>query len=160
MKSPIIPLLLSWIILNACNNSSSDKTPDRQNGYSTVPGNKVDSLLEEIGQAHDFGMSKTRQLKGLQISCSHFLDSMHSITAPLSEKSKAYVQSMIAAREDLNRADSAMNEWMDKFSPDSLVSNTDQRIKYLESEKEKVVKVRELLSSSINRADSLVKSNH
>lgn len=159
MKYPITLLLFSWIFLNACNNSSSDK-PDRQDGYSTAPKTKVDSLFADIDSAHEFGMSKTRQLKGLQASCSHFLDSMNSLTAPLSEKSKAFVQSMIAAREELNRADSAMNEWMDKFTPDSLENNADQRIKYLESEKEKVVKVKELLSSSINRADSLVKSNH
>lgn len=156
MKNPITLLLLSWIIFNACNNASSDKAADRENGYSTAPSTKVDSLLEDIGQAHDFGMSKMHKLIGLQKSLSHYLDSMNTLTVPLSEKAKAYVQSMINARNDLNKADSAMNNWMDKFTPDSAQNNIDQRIKYLESEKEKVGKVKELLSTSINRADSLL----
>jgi hypothetical protein len=160
MKNPTTLLLFACIFLNACNNASSDKTADRKDGYSAAPKTKVDSLFEDIGQAHDFGMSNMHKLHGLQKSLGHFLDSINSATTPLSEHSKAYVQSMIAARDELNKADTAMNKWMEDFVPDSAENNMDPRIKYLESEKEKVVKVKELLSTSINRADSLLKSNH
>ena len=161
MKKLILLLLFAFVVLYACNNGESgDKSADRQNGYSSTPGNKVDSLLEDISQAHDFGMSKMGRLRGLEKSVSHYLDSVNGITSPASEHTKAHIQSMIGAREDLKKADSMMNAWMEGFKPDSAENNTELRIHYLESEKEKVSKMKEQLSAALARADSLLQSNH
>jgi len=69
-----------------------------------------------------------------------------------------YQQSIKDLHEDLNYADYGMNTWMQEFKADTLQDNKESRIKYLESEKEKVNKIKEAILSGLKRADSLLKN--
>ena len=47
---------------------------------------------------------------------------------------------------------------MSEFNMDSSLNNTEQRIKYLESEKIKISNVKDAMISSLQKADSLLKA--
>jgi len=57
----------------------------------------------------------------------------------------------------LTFADHGMEAWMNEFNMDSLKDNEKEQLKYLESEKEKISKVNEVMISSLQKADSLLK---
>jgi hypothetical protein len=50
-----------------------------------------------------------------------------------------------------------MEAWMNEFNMDSLKDNEKEQLKYLESEKEKISKVNEVMISGLQKADSLLK---
>jgi hypothetical protein len=58
----------------------------------------------------------------------------------------------------LTFADSGMETWMNEFNMDSLKDNKEEQVKYLESEKAKISKVNEVMISSLQMADSLLKN--
>ena len=49
-----------------------------------------------------------------------------------------------------------MNTWMEEFSIDSAVDDTERRLSYLKSEKLKIDTVREKIFSALEKADSLL----
>ena len=67
-------------------------------------------------------------------------------------------QALIDLKEDLNYANNAMSKWMEEFENDSAKGNAELRIRYLESEKEKVNKVKDAILNGLKRADSLLKN--
>ena len=66
---------------------------------------------------------------------------------------------MESVSADLNQADYSMNRWMEEFKLDSAENNEPVRIAYLESERDKVNKIRDRILKSIKRADSLYGRN-
>ena len=146
--------LAGLLLLIACKDSATqDKSADRKDGFSQTPANVQDSLLKIVLEGHDIGMARmgkmSKYLKQIQAE----LDSMAKV--PAKSIDKAYQEKLTALKEDLNYAEFAMNEWMEKFSLDTLADNVEQKIKYLESEKLKVEKVKENILSSLAKADSL-----
>ena len=66
-------------------------------------------------------------------------------------------RSLIKLKEELEYADHAMFQWMEEFNLDSAINDDKKRIDYLESEKVKVIKVRDHILNSLSRADSLLR---
>jgi paraquat-inducible protein B len=144
------------ILITACNNNASDTT-DRKNGYSTVLKTKEDSLYHDVEEGHNAGMAKVGKVRKSMDEVQHQLDSISKL--PAQKVNAAYKQSLIGLQKDLNDANNEMNDWMDHFKPDSAANNRDQRIQYLQAEKEKITTVKEHMLNSLQKADSLFRKS-
>ena len=149
------PILMAMIILYlaACKNTPT-KQDDRKDGFTPVLKNREDSLYHEVMQGHDIGMAKMSTLRKYQRQVKAQLDSMSII--PRKQLNQKYHQAMSDLLEELNYADFAMFKWMEEFKVDSAEGNQKKRLTYLESEKPKVLLVRDNILNSLRRADSLL----
>ena len=151
MRRLLIPSIV--FIAIACNQTEE---PIRKDGFSEVPKTKEDSVYKEVMEGHDIGMSKIIRVKRAISKSQHLLDSINAL--PKSKLDENYQQALLDLQEDLNYADYGMNTWMLEFKADTLQDNKESRIKYLESEKEKVTKIKDAILSGLKRADSLLKN--
>lgn len=139
------------VVLFACGNN----TEQRKDGFSQAPKTREDSLYEEVMKGHDIGMAAMGKIKGYQSQSQHALDSIAKL--PNQKLAEAYKQNVLSVQQALNNADSSMNDWMEKFSPDSFENDKAKRVEYLESEEKKVNDVRQMILGSLKKADSLFK---
>ena len=140
--------------MGACNNNSGNsEQSDRKNGFSDIPKNKEDSLFQEVMEGHNIAMSRMVKITKYLTRIQEELDSINKL--PAAKIDVKYQQALIDLREDLNYAENGMNIWMEEFKLDSAKENKEKRIQYLESEKIKVVKVKEAILGSLQRADSI-----
>lgn len=142
----IVVLLIIAAAFAACGNNA---------GSSSAEQAKADTLLQEVIKGHDVGMAKMKALRTAISGAQAKLDSLNAL--PASKVNAGYQQALIDLQEDLNYAEYGMNQWMNEFKLDSAEDNSELRIKYLESEKEKVIKVRDNILNGLARADSLLK---
>src|ERR1700754_2546902 len=111
------------------------------NSGATAQKTLEDSLYKGVMEGHDIGMAKMSKLKRALSQVQQKLDSL--VKLPDNKLDKEYQQSLIDLQEDLNYAEFGMNTWMEEFELDSAKDNPEVRIKYLESERDKVTKVRD-----------------
>ena len=135
----------------ACN---QEEKPTRKDGFSEVPKTKEDSLYKEVMDGHDIGMARIGRVKKAISKTQHKLDSLNKLSK--NKIDPKHQQALIDLQEDLNYADYAMFKWMDEFENDSAKGNAELRIRYLESEKDKVNKVKDAILNGLKRADSLL----
>lgn len=151
MKNNIAFLLAAGILLAAaCNN------PDPTPGNAVVK-TKADTLLDEVNDGHNIGMARMGQLTRTQQETSRLLDSINQLPSKLQAAAASYKSGLEKLRQELNYAESAMDSWMSEFKWDSTFASNDSKISYLETEKEKVTKVKEAILGSLQQADSLLK---
>lgn len=131
----------------ACNDTG-------KNSATTAQKSTEDSLYDAVMEGHDVGMAKMSKLKRALSQVQQKLDSL--VRLPANSFDKEYQQSLVDLQEDLNYAEYGMNTWMEEFKLDSAKNNPELRIKYLQSEKDKVVKVRDNILNGLARADSLL----
>jgi vacuolar-type H+-ATPase subunit I/STV1 len=138
------------ILLSACSGGSNE----RKDGYSETAKNPEDSLFQDVMDGHDQAMAKIGKIEGYRKMVDQKLDSLKKVkSSAKSEVKKAYEK----LRADLKEAEDHMNTWMHEFSIDSAQDNIERRLKYLDSEKSKVHKIREEIFSALTKADSLLK---
>jgi hypothetical protein len=148
-----ILLIFSVIIgFSACE-SQNKTTPDRKNGYEVKAGSLQDSLEHEVMEGHDIAMARMIKISKHLTRIQQQLDSMNKL--PESKIDKEYQQTLLDLQEDLNYAEYGMNKWMEEFKMDSGKDDIKKRVAYLESEKKKVLVVKEAILSGVARADSL-----
>jgi C4-type Zn-finger protein len=142
-------LLFPFIFLASCKE-------DRGHAVRPVPETKADSLFQEVMQGHDVGMAKMGKIKGHLKQVQNELDSLTVL------KNKSAVSERISELEKLKsalqQADEGMYLWMKEFKADSGENDSQVRIKYLESEKIKVEKVKEDILESLKLADSILRN--
>lgn len=146
-------ILLSFIVIAISCNSSDTKEPDANS--RTAEKSPVDSLFTEVLEGHDVGMAKIKQVRNAVAQVKQSLDSLNKL--PREKVDALYQKSLSDLQEELEYAEFAMFKWMEEFKTDTLKENTELRLKYLQSEKEKVTKVRDNILNSLQRADSLFK---
>jgi hypothetical protein len=151
MNFKLLLIVLSLFVF-ACNDAATDKATDTNAAAQKSP---EDSLYDAVMEGHDTGMAKMGKLKRTLNQIQHQLDSM--VKLPSAKIDANYQQALIDLQEDLNYAEFGMNTWMEEFKIDSANDNKEVRIKYLQSEKEKVTKVRDNILNGLQRADSLLK---
>ncbi|HKH60258.1 MAG TPA: hypothetical protein VKA49_05475 [Flavitalea sp.] len=145
-------LLLIFVVgLCACNDEPEKSV--RKDGFTPVLNNKEDSLYHDVMEGHDIGMAKIGTLRKQLNRVTHELDSMNKLTGKNIDQHRK--QALIDLQEDLSYADHAMFTWMQEFDIDSAKSDRSRRLEYLESEKNKVQRVKENILNSLQRADSL-----
>lgn len=149
----LIFIICTCIAIIVCNDQAS-KT-DRKNAYSETPATREDSLNKDIEDAHNVAMAKTGRLRKSIEDVKIKLDSLNKVSA--SKRDKNYQQALVNLQEDLDYADNSMNLWMDGYKPDSVFTNKELRIQYFQSEKDKVMKIKDNILHGLHRADSLLR---
>lgn len=151
MKKTIF-FLAGWVLLAAaCNSSGEDP------GNHIPVKTKADTLLDKVNDDHNFGMARMGRLTRAQQEATRLLDSLNKLPAKARQAAIPYKTKLESLQRDLDYADFSMNKWMNEFKWDSVFANAKEKISYLETEKEKVTKVKEAILNSLQKADSLLK---
>lgn len=146
-----ILFVLAALVMTACNNSADTKKEG-------VTKSKADSLLDEVDDGHAVAMGKMGKLNRTEQEISRLIDSIGKLPAKAREAAAPYKAKLENLLEEVKTADVNMNQWMESFNMDSALNNTEERIKYLTTEKLKVNKVKDAVVSSLQKADSVLKS--
>lgn len=150
----ILPFL-AIIIFAACN---SGENSGHEHGHATGDvKSPADSLMDLVMQGHDAAMPKMSKLSAAQKNVQVALDSINKLSGKLKQAAEPYKMKLDSLMKDLQYAENSMNRWMEEFSMDTLEKETELRLKYLESERQKVTTVKENIFSSLQKADSLLK---
>ena len=150
-KRCAILFVLAVTAITACNNSADTKK-------DPVTKTKADSLLDEVDDGHVVAMGKMGKLNRTQQEVSRLIDSIGKLPSKAREAAAPYKAKLENLLEELKTADVNMNQWMESFNMDSAVNNTEERIRYLTTEKIKVDKVKDALLNSLQKADSVLKA--
>jgi hypothetical protein len=148
MKKILIPVAGFFLFLfTAC-------IGDNEDNASAL----ADSLYNDVIKGHDEAMVGWMRIEGKQKEINQLLDSI----AKLPSKAKAVTEQLAAklteANTELQSAYDGMDRWMSEVNLDSAKDNPEQRIKYFTEEKLKVFKVKDAVSNSLHKADSLLKA--
>jgi seryl-tRNA synthetase len=149
----ILPALLLMSIV-ACNNTTENKTVES----NTPTKAQADSLENDVMEGHNTGMAKMSKMSRLQQEAQRLIDSIDKLPARARQAAEPYKDKLRSLSKDLDNAGSAMNTWMEEFKYDSARENIEQRIKYLTDEKLKVGAVKEKILTTLQKADSLIKT--
>jgi hypothetical protein len=159
MKKKFFLFALSFtIVMSGCNNNNNNKTSDED---STQPKNKeaiADSLYDEVMDGHNIGMARFVTLQKARAEANRLIDSIDKLPAQARQAAASYKTRLDSLVVDLQRAEDAMNKWMDNFNLDSAKNDVEQRIRYLADEKVRVNQVRDAILGSLQSADTLIKS--
>ena len=142
--------MIALLVFTACKDNEQN---ERKDGFSDIPKNKEDSLFQEVMEGHNIGLARMSKITKYLTRIQKSLDSINKL--PAAKIDEGYQQTLIDLQEDLNYAEYGMNTWMEEFKIDSAKENSEKRIQYLESEKIKVIKVKESILGSLRRADSV-----
>jgi hypothetical protein len=146
-----ILFVLAITAMTSCNNSADTKN-------DTVTKTKADSLLDEVDDGHAVAMGKMGRLNRTEQEVSRLIDSIGKLPAKARDAAAPYKAKLESLLEELKTADVNMNQWMESFNMDSAINNTEERIKYLATEKIKVNNVKDAVLNSLQKADSVLKS--
>jgi len=145
--------ILFTIILFACNNSS-----DSNNNATgkEEPKTHADSLLKDVMDGHDVAMGKMSKLSSAQKKVQQAVDSINKLTEKQKKSIADYKTQLDSLTEKLKYAEFSMNKWMEEFNYDSATKSSNRET-YLESENQKISKVKEAMTTALQKADSLFK---
>lgn len=116
-----------------------------------------DSLFKEVIDLHNVGMAKMSRLAKSREEAAHRIDSLQKLPAAAKSAAAPYAGQLDSLSKQLANAESLMQAWMTGFNVDSANNGTDQWIQYLRDEREKVTSVKDLILTSLQSADSLLK---
>jgi len=120
------------------------------------PKTHADSLMKDVMGGHDIAMGKMSKLSAAQKHVQQAIDSIDKLPGKSKKAAADYKMQLDILSEKLKYAEYGMNKWMDEFNYDSATSGSN-RESYLESENQKVSKVKEDMLSALQKADSLFK---
>ena len=149
MRYTFVFIIVAITSLVGCNNSTSSKEP--------VVTSVTDSLFQEVMKGHDAAMGKTNRISSLQKLVQRAIDSLDKLPSKMKHGSETYKARLDSLSVMLGVASADMDKWMQEFNMDSAKNDQELRAKYLESEKEKIFKVREKMTDALKMADSLLK---
>jgi Zn-dependent M32 family carboxypeptidase len=148
MKTFFFFTAFASLVLVSCGNNETAKAR---------PRTLTDSLFKEVMDGHDVGMAKMRKLTQAQQQTQVIIDSISKLPAKAKQAAAPYLAQLDSLKKKLEYAEFAMNKWMDEINIDSANDDTQKRVKYLTEERDKVNKVKEVILSSLAKADSLLK---
>jgi hypothetical protein len=150
MKS-IANILFALIFLAACGKTAehSDHDHDSAEADGESPN---EALYNQVMDVHDEVMPRMEDIYTLKKN----LQEQIANTPDMVVERKQQLEAIIS---NLDSASNAMMDWMHKFEP--LPDSVDQEKarEYLESEIERIKKVKELMNESIEKAEAEVKKN-
>jgi t-SNARE complex subunit (syntaxin) len=136
----------------ACNNNGKDKDS------SKALKAKADSLYTQLLNEHEEGMKGWMKIEGRQKQIKTLLDSIAKLPSKAQQSLDVLKAKLNEATEELGDSYKLMDDWMTEMNLDSAVNNIELRIQYLTGEKMKGSKITELISNSLEKADSLLKA--
>ena len=143
MKSITI-ILFSVLLLSACAKPAGHSEAD-QDSSSTDGANPNEALYSQVMDVHDEVMPKMEDIYKLKKD----LQDQIANTPDMVVERKQQLERVIS---NLDSANNAMMDWMHKFNPLPDSTNQEKVRDYLESEMERVKKVRNLMNESIEKA--------
>ena len=146
-NSWVILIFLSLFLLS-CNDNSG------KSGDEPTAQNTDDSLFHAVMEGHDEAMAKMGKLIGTIKTVKQKLDSIEKLPG-LAKKSKPAME-LRGIYDQLQKAEAAMNGWMDKFNLDSATNVSPARDQYLVKERVKVEAVRDSVFQALANADTLL----
>jgi hypothetical protein len=149
-KISFLFLFIVILFAIACNNSTDAKEGD------AIVRNRADSLVDEIDDGHNVGMARMASLTRAQQEVKRLLDSIGKLPAKAKQQIAPYTARLSSLLDSLNEADSSMSKWMREYRWNEAFKSVEEKIKYLEPEKEKVERVKQSILNSIQSADSLL----
>jgi hypothetical protein len=154
-------LTVLTLLFIACNNSGNKSLTDADsvNNNKPVKANS-DSLMAEVMEDHNIGMAKMSRINESQKKIQRAIDSVAKLPPDVQANSSAYKMLLDSTLSRLKYANEAMDKWMEEFNMDSASNNEDKRIEYLRAEKTKISKVKDVMISSLQKADSILMLNH
>lgn len=153
MKSSVVCSIAVVVFLMSCNNQGTQADASHQS--IPVPVTHEDSLVHDVLEGHDAGMARMVKLSKYIKKTKLLLDSVAAV--PAAKRNREYEAGLKGLLEDLQYAEMSMNTWMEEFKLDSLKDKPNERAAYLESEKQKVTKMKEAILNSLQKGDSLLK---
>lgn len=145
----LVFILGCTLIIMSCNNSGDTGQPEAKT--------PADTLLDEVMSGHDLGMAKMGKLIRAQKEITRLIDSVQKLPAKAREAASPYKAGLDSLLAELNHADYLMNKWMEEFNMDSAIDKTEERIRYLSSEKLKVTEMKDAILNSLQKTDSLLR---
>jgi hypothetical protein len=145
----IVVILSCALIVMSCNNPGEAGHPEAKT--------PADTLLDEVMDGHDVSMAKMGKLIRAQKEVSRLIDSVQKLPGKVRQAALPYKSRLDSLLADLNHADHLMNKWMEDFNMDSAIDNTEERIRYLDSEKLKVTEMKNAILNSLQKTDSLLR---
>jgi hypothetical protein len=135
-------LLFSLIIAVSCNQNKDHLHGDHGDASNDNPNQ---ALYDEVMGIHDEVMPKMEDLYKLKKGLQTKLDSAKDLAAD----KKAEIEKTISA---LDSASNAMMDWMHNFNPIPDSVDKEKAREYLESEMERIKKVKEITLEVIEKA--------
>jgi translation elongation factor EF-G len=149
MKQLLIITTTIMALSASCNNAADNKEAEVKT--------HADSLMDEVMEGHDEAMGKTNKLSSALKLVQQSLDSINKLSPKLKNASAAFKIQLDSLSAELKYAGSGMDKWMEEFNMDSAKNDIELRNRYLESEKEKVFKIKKAMVSALQKTDSLLK---
>lgn len=152
MRTVLFFIIIAFGFMS-CNNNEEEV---RKDGFTPVLKTQEDSLFHDVMKGHDIGMAKMGRLSKSINLIQQEIDSLDLLkeTSSIAERKK----NLQEVRNYLQQADEGMYKWMAEFKTDSGENSSQVRIKYLESEKIKVEKVKTDILESLKLADSILQN--
>jgi hypothetical protein len=155
MNRFIITTLSLVICFSSCKDAEK-KIEGDHNHSGHAPKTLVDSLMAEVMDGHNIGMSKMSKLRAKQNEALNQLDSIALLPAKVQKGLSSYKIKLNGLMGELKSAQDLMDKWMEEFNMDSAKNEATLQIKYLQKEREKVNFVRKNILESLEKADSLL----
>jgi len=153
MKNIIAFLIV--IFFAACNSAGD---AGHEHGHAAGDAKTPeDSIMKLVMAGHDAAMPKMSKLSKAQQQAQHIIDSINKLPGKFRQAAEPYQKQLDSLIKDLQYAENSMNRWMEEFAMDTLKNDMELRLKYLESEQQKVTTVKDNVLSSLQKADSLLK---
>lgn len=147
MRQPLLAFFALLFLTTACNVTETKPV---------APTMSSDSLFDAVMEGHDIAMPKMNKLERLQRETKEMLDSIAKLPEEQSDTLKDHKQALENTLKALDAGDIAMTKWMRDFKYDSFKNNEQERVKYLQSELEKVNQMKEAILNGIKMADSVL----
>ncbi|MFM8914571.1 MAG: hypothetical protein ACKOE6_16885 [Flammeovirgaceae bacterium] len=148
MKNLTIPFITLLLLAGACGKNSKHEGHHDQGAASDSNPNQA--LYDQVMDVHDELMPQMEDLYKLK---KEIQDKIAQTPDMVADKKKELEQTIA----ELDSADQTMMDWMHKFRPLPDSANQEKAREYLETEMEKVKKLKELFNESIEKAKGIVK---
>jgi hypothetical protein len=145
MKTETLVLGL-WLVLASCG-----KAGETGNGSGSGTDDALEGLKREVDKVHDEAMEKMQDIYNLQQELKKKIEQTKDLSA----------EKMFKLNQSITRLDSAndaMMKWMRSYNPLPDSADREAAREYLETEMEKIRKVREAMIEAVNNGRSQLDS--
>lgn len=145
MKSIINFLFISLLFISACGGKGGEHSGHGDTDSDSEDNNPNTALYNQVMEVHDEIMPKSDEIYRLKKQIQEKI----AASPDMALEKKQQLEQVIS---NLDSASNAMMDWMHKFNPLPDSVDQEQARAYLESEMEKIKKVRDLTYDALEKA--------
>ena len=146
--------LFTLLILFSCNNKQETKAPDLTLDSNTLSREEVaeEDLYMKVMAIHDSIMPATGTMMSIKGKLQQKLTQAKGGTEP----HQPTLEALESAIKELEQADDAMFDWMNKFIDQDTVENHDQVMRYYSIQKEEIEDIRDMMEKAVRNGNNLL----